>query len=84
MPLHIEIKNDELISALCAEALRAHIPATDMAERLLEQQLWSSIPQRPEASLSFARIREKILQQNGGKLFSDSTDIIRESRLNDH
>ncbi len=85
MSLHIEIHKPEVIAILERRAARLHKPVGAVIEEMVESQ-----PEEESASHdphAFSRrckqIRDELLAERGGELFSDSAEIIRHSRDHD-
>ncbi len=83
--MRIELHDPQVIAGLQRKAEELHHPVEEVAEDFLRQKLAeASSKDALLPSEYFRRIQEKLLAERGGKLFSDSADIIRESREHDH
>lgn len=84
MTLHTEINNPEAIAFIKAEAKRARVSPEKIVEDILVSIAKQAQLESMSVSERYQKIRETLRAKNGGKLFSDSTEVIRQSRLHDH
>lgn len=84
--MHLEIHDPKVIAGLQREAEALRRPVKEVVEMALKQHVEAHTSEDAllPASEYFRRIQERLLAERGGKLFSDSADIIRESREHDH
>lgn len=84
MTLHTEIDNPEVIAFIKAEAKRAKVSPEQVIEDILVGIVRQVQLEQMSVSERYTKIREVMKAKNGGKLFSDSAEVIRQSRLHDH
>ncbi len=83
--MQFEIHDPHVIAGLQRKARELHRPVTEFLEYFLRQKLSEAFDEHEMSPSEQVRvIREKMLAAHGGKPFSDSTIIIRESRDHDH
>lgn len=81
--MQLEINNPKVASALLHMAEISGRPVSQVAEEILEEHL----PRAEQVRAILDRleqVRDELFAERGGRLFSDSAEIIRESRENDH
>ena len=85
MLIQVEISNPQTLAALEQQASARHKPLGVVIGDMVENQIRAGIEEAESTTdlEYFRRIREKWLAERGGRLFSDSAEIIRESREND-
>ena len=79
--MQFEIDRPDLVASIQRKAEEMHQPVKQVMENLVERQLHTETAERMRQALAWSRqTQQELLAANGGKLFSDSADIIRESR----